>query len=140
MKKYSLSDLSLMSGLTTRTLRNYLALGILNGTKEGNKWFFSEENCYDFFSNNMVKHSIEAKGFGLITDSFNYQKKDKICSIINIKVAEFFKFNKLMQEELKEYTNFNYKMDKYLDNIRIIFSADINQTIKFIGFIRDNFY
>ena len=34
MEKYNLNDLAMMTGFTTRTLRNYLNQGLLEGEKE----------------------------------------------------------------------------------------------------------
>lgn len=43
MKKdrYTISEIAKMSGLTTRTIRNYLADGQVHGEKRDGKWEFS---------------------------------------------------------------------------------------------------
>ena len=47
MENYTINDIAMMTGLTTRTIRNYIKLGILNGEKEDGVWRFSAEDCYD---------------------------------------------------------------------------------------------
>ena len=39
-RKYTLNDLALMTGLTTRTLRNYLVQGFLHGEKRDRLLYF----------------------------------------------------------------------------------------------------
>jgi len=50
-KYYTLNDLALMTGLTTRTLRNYLKMGILKGERIDGIWNFTEEEIAEFFDN-----------------------------------------------------------------------------------------
>ena len=45
---YTLKDLSMICGLTDRTLRNYLKLGILTGEKQAGTWCFTEEHLDAF--------------------------------------------------------------------------------------------
>ena len=49
-KSYSINDLALMSGFTTRTLRSYLEKGLLKGEKKDGAWSFSPEEVDRFFS------------------------------------------------------------------------------------------
>ena len=46
--KYDLNDLALMTGFTTRTLRNYLTQGLLEGEKENGVWQFTPEQLDRF--------------------------------------------------------------------------------------------
>ena len=58
---YTIDELPLMSGFTTRTLRNYIKADILHGNKEGGIWQFSEENVNDFLNHPSVGPGIESK-------------------------------------------------------------------------------
>lgn len=49
-RKYTLNDLALMTGLTTRTLRNYLVQGFLRGEKTNGVWQFADADLDRFFS------------------------------------------------------------------------------------------
>ena len=50
---YSLKDLSTMTMLSDRTLRNYLDAGILQGKKENGAWVFTSEQIELFLQNDM---------------------------------------------------------------------------------------
>ncbi|MBQ9459539.1 MAG: helix-turn-helix domain-containing protein [Oscillospiraceae bacterium] len=65
---YSLNDLAVMTGLTTRTLRNYIKRGILNGEKIGGDWRFSESEFEAFASNPYVRRSLRARRSGDVLD------------------------------------------------------------------------
>ena len=46
-KQYTLNEVAVMSGLTTRTLRNYMKMGILKGKMLEGIWKFGEEEIGD---------------------------------------------------------------------------------------------
>jgi len=58
---YSIKDLSMISGLTDRTLRNCLKIGILVGEKSEGVWQFSDEQIGESLDNNYVKAAIKTK-------------------------------------------------------------------------------
>ncbi|MDY4307571.1 helix-turn-helix domain-containing protein [Enterococcus mundtii] len=45
---YSVNEVAEILGVTTRSVRNYLREGKLQGIKVGGKWKFSEENLSEF--------------------------------------------------------------------------------------------
>ncbi len=49
-KLYTVEDVAQMTGLTSRTIRNYLADGRLTGRKVGAQWRFTEENIAAIFT------------------------------------------------------------------------------------------
>ena len=88
-KKYSLEDVGMMSNLTTRTLRNYIKRGLLQGEKLEGVWRFDERQIEAFFKEPFVKQSIGVKKLGIILDYLVEQKREEIrvCSIYNIPVS-----------------------------------------------------
>lgn len=99
-KYYTINELAMMTGLTTRTLRNYLKLNILCGEKVDGSWMFTEEDVSEFLSNPMVKPSVQAKKNAIIYDFLaeDRKKNNEICIIIDAcanedeakEIAEFF--------------------------------------------------
>ncbi|MBR0137375.1 MAG: helix-turn-helix domain-containing protein [Erysipelotrichaceae bacterium] len=85
-KTYTINDLALMSGFTTRTLRNYLAQGILKGTKENGTWQFSEKEVYDFFAEPYVIEGLKIKHSSIVFDFLAEGKKkdSRTCVILDI--------------------------------------------------------
>ena len=84
--KYSLNDLALMTGFTTRTLRSYLTQGILTGTKENGKWLFSAEDLDRFFNDPFVKEGLRIKRSSAVFDFLADQNKKEArsCVILDI--------------------------------------------------------
>lgn len=95
---YNLKDLSLITGLTERTLRNYLNAGILLGEKRDGVWRFTEEQIGAFLMNPYVKPAVKAKRNAILYDYMrsDFNEKNTACVILRLKeesskmVAEFF--------------------------------------------------
>ncbi len=52
-KLYTVEDIARMTYFTSRTIRNYLKDGILQGRKIGGQWRFTMENIKQLFSNSV---------------------------------------------------------------------------------------
>ena len=84
--KYSLNDLALMTGFTTRTLRNYLNQGLLNGEKTNGMWQFTAEEVERFFREPFVKEGLRIKRSSTVFDFLadRSKKKERSCVILDI--------------------------------------------------------
>ncbi len=97
---YTIEQLSLLTGLTTRTLRNYLKRGMLQGSKETGFWQFSDEQVSAFILHPSVYPSIQAKQHAMIYDFLaeQNQTESELCMLLNrtlgkteaAEMAEFF--------------------------------------------------
>ncbi len=89
-KYYTLNDLALMTGLTTRTLRNYLKMGVLKGERMEGVWKFTEEDVAEFFDNPYVISGVQAKNRAVVFDFLAENKKqtNEICTIIDLCVDQ----------------------------------------------------
>ena len=94
---YTLKDLTMITGLTERTLRNYLKLGILDGEKRDGVWCFGVEQIEELMQNETVRSAMHAKRQALVFDFLNATKKkeNSICVILD-----------LPQEDAKEVGRF----------------------------------
>lgn len=118
-KYYTLNEVALMTGLTTRTLRNYLKMDVLKGEKTDGIWKFSEGEFAEFISNPYVKPSLQAKSKAIVFDFLNepVKQQNEICTIIDLhidpdesdEVSEFFcnERNKRPNEKI----NFSFERD-----------------------------
>lgn len=90
MENYTINEVAMMTGLTTRTLRNYIKLGILKGEKMDGIWKFSAEDISEFISNPAVKPSIQAKNKSLVFDflALDSKKTNEICTILDLYVEK----------------------------------------------------
>lgn len=95
---YNLKDLSMITGLTDRTLRNYLNDGILHGEKQNGVWGFTEEQIGAFLEDPYVRPAIQAKRNAVLYDYLRSDLSDKntACVVLRLReesslsVAEFF--------------------------------------------------
>ncbi len=85
-RKYNLNDLALMTGFTTRTLRNYLNQGLLNGEKTDGMWRFSAEEIDRFFREPFVKEGLRIKRSGIVFDFMadRNKKQARSCVILDV--------------------------------------------------------
>lgn len=85
-KTYTINELALISGLTTRTLRNYLNTGLLNGNKSGGSWKFNKTQIHEFLSHPSVKPSILTKNKAIVDDFLlqRDKKRNEICAVIDL--------------------------------------------------------
>ena len=58
---YNMNQVAMITGLTTRTLRNHLKQGLLKGEKIEGNWSFSEEELDEYFTEPSVRQAILAK-------------------------------------------------------------------------------
>ena len=116
-KYYTLNEVALMSGLTTRTLRNHITMGVLKGEKNDGVWRFSVEELEEFFQNPYVKPSIKAKKKSIVFDFLKQNKKqtNEMCTIIDI--------NANLTNAQKISTLFCEQISK-LDGVNIQFSSE----------------
>ncbi len=99
-KTYDLNEVATMSGLSTRTLRNYLNQGFLKGDKTDGTWRFTVEDIERFFAEPFVKESLRIKRTAAVFDFLADRKKEteQTCVILDIpsslkkgnEIAEFF--------------------------------------------------
>lgn len=86
---YTINDIALMSGLTTRTIRSCIRMNILCGEKLNGTWHFTAEEVINFFKNPCVSPSTQAKRNSIVNDFMqNKSKKEsQICVVIDLPEA-----------------------------------------------------
>ena len=82
---YTLEQLSLITGLTTRTLRSYLKSGILKGSKDTGSWQFTEQQAFEFVHHPSVRPSIRAKHHAIVYDFLagQDQSENEMCILLD---------------------------------------------------------
>jgi len=87
--RYNLNQLALISGLTTRTLRNYLRQGALRGEKLDGVWQFDEEDLDAFFADHAAQKAMTAHRHALVWDFLAdaYKKTNRACVILDLPVS-----------------------------------------------------
>ena len=85
-KDYTINEVATMTGLTTRTLRTYIQMGVLNGEKRGGVWRFSAEDVSALITNPYVRPSIQAKSKAVVFDFLadTEKKTNELCVILDL--------------------------------------------------------
>ena len=87
-KLYTVEDIAKMTSFTSRTIRNYLKDGSLQGQKIGGQWRFSMENIKRLFNNRNFTNDISSKNQQQILDfvdgaNTDIQGKIQVCTIVD---------------------------------------------------------
>ncbi len=125
-KQYTINEVAIMSGLTTRTLRNYMKMNILNGEMVEGVWKFTEEDIADFFQNPYVKPSIQAKNKAIVFDFLaqNEKRISEMCTILDVcvekdeaeEIAAFF----CKEVNKRNAGNLKFSFEKNGSHVRVI--------------------
>lgn len=87
---YTIQDIAGMTGLNERTIRSYLADGLLKGEKTDGAWRFTAEQFGDFLRQDMVRASVQAKVNAVVYDFLitDRRKESAACLILDQPSAE----------------------------------------------------
>ncbi len=128
--RYTLNDLAMMTGLTTRTLRNYLNQSFLEGKKVNGIWQFTAEDLDRFFQDPFVKEGLRIKRSSAVFDfmaGWN-AKEERSCVILDIP-ASMTKGNEISAffcDRMKQAVDvhFSYGWDRGLCRVILVGAAD----------------
>ena len=87
-KLYTIEDIAKMTGFTSRTIRNYLKDGSLQGRKIGGQWRFTMENIKQLFSNSIFLGDMSRKNRQQVLKfisgtNVDIQNKIQVCTIVD---------------------------------------------------------
>ncbi len=87
---YNLNQLAAITAFTTRTLRNYLKQGVLQGEKIDGSWRFTEEEVAAFVDHSAVRQSLSAKQNAVVYDFLAdaFKKTNRICTVLDFPVPD----------------------------------------------------
>lgn len=87
---YTINDIAQMTGLSTRTVRNYINSEVLKGEKIDGVWQFTAQEYSDFIGDRNVMPSIKAKKNAIIYDFLLDEKKkqEEVCIILDIPASD----------------------------------------------------
>ena len=103
---YTIEDVAVMTGLSTRTVRNYLSSGQLEGEMADGAWRFTAEQFGAFLGQDMVRQSVQAKANGRVYDFLTAKKrKESAACLIWDWPAEDGQEEERLRERLMEAVN-----------------------------------
>ena len=83
---FTINDIALMTGLTDRTLRNYIHSGILSGEKADGAWRFSPEQIDEFMTNPIVLRALHANQNAIVYDFMqdHFKSSPQVCMVLDV--------------------------------------------------------
>ena len=126
-KYYNINELAVISGFTTRSLRNYISMGHLKGEKIDGIWQFTAEEIDEFLSNPNVAPGIKSKTNAVVYDFMadTEKKTNKICSIFDFVMEddEAAELSEYFCNAMNNGVDGAIKYEKHGKNIRLIISG-----------------
>ncbi len=134
---YVIGHLVQFTGLTDRTIRNYISLGILEGEKINGLWHFTPEQVEAFVRHPAVRPSILAKRNAVVYDFLINNKKERhqSCIILDLpgedekNVAEFF----CDAIGKGDFHDFRFSFDCLEGVPRVILKGETKQVLELVG-------
>ncbi|MBR3402877.1 MAG: MerR family transcriptional regulator [Parasporobacterium sp.] len=125
---YSINDVAMITGLSTRTIRNYISLGFLSGEKVNGAWSFTDKQIEGFTQDKAVKPSIKAKKNAIVFDFLGTKpsKQDKMCTILDLTCQESLSASVFFCKkisEMKPVSELHFASEPSGTGVRLILSG-----------------
>jgi len=138
---YTIAHIVQFTGLTDRTIRNYITSGILVGEKINGTWQFTPEQVDNFIRHPSVRPSIISKKNALIYDFLWDTKKtaNEICIILDLpnknekEISEFF-CNAISNGS---FHNIHFSYDSLNELPRVIIKGDCEDVLTLVNRYND---
>ncbi len=138
-KFYTIAELAKGTGLTDRTIRNYIRSGKLKGEIVDGEWHFSQDAVTELFLEKGIMAKVRQKRHAIVYDFIanNRKKKNEVCIIIDL-YDDAEKVNADTDFMLGEMNSGNYQHLVYSAEIsqnygRIILSGDAENVMKLVN-------
>ena len=130
---YTINHIVLFTGLTDRTIRNYISMGVLQGEKINGMWHFSPEQVEEFVRHPSVRPSILAKNNALIYDFLleTRKKSEECCIILDLpgkdkkEAMEYFCYT----ISNGDFHNIKFSFDGVDSTARVILKGDTREVL-----------
>ena len=130
---YNLKEVMGMFKMGERTLRRYLKEGILEGSKIGGVWRFSEKQIEDFLQVNDQLSKVKRETSRLVNDFINMpnpkKSKTTACVLIDLFIDDYKdkieQVKKLVYEKCNSNSNISMNFLKDDQNYRFFLSGDL---------------
>ncbi|SCG82573.1 hypothetical protein DW1_0966 [Proteiniborus sp. DW1] len=110
-KLYTVDDIAMMTGLTSRTIRNYLKDGKLKGKKIGAQWRFTEEDISALFTDKSFENEVTVSKNKMVIDFLEAKEQSKvsICSIVDYPCRDRKVVENICQEMIEQVNSYKNK-------------------------------
>lgn len=145
-KLYTVDDIAKMTGLTSRTIRNYIKDGRLRGKKIGVQWRFTKENIKELFEDKEFTDSVEEAKNQIVIDYINRKEIEDIstCTLVdhpcsNEREAEILcnRILEIVNEYKKDgFVQFSYQYFEEYKKARFIITGEVECVQKVLTAIK----
>ena len=135
---YTINHVTLFTGLTDRTIRNYIGMGLLEGEKINGLWHFTPEQVEAFVRHPAVRPSIRTKNNTIVYDFLldTGNKEPFACVILDLpgcdpkETAEFFSYAINSGKELRDL---RFSFDSVCETPRVILKGPTKQILDLVN-------
>ncbi len=136
---FNIDDVAQITQFSTRTIRSYIADGVLVGDKSSGSWQFTAEQVVAFQQNKAVLQTIRSKKnaivYGFMLDE--PQDDDKMCVVLDLPSdkenhASTF-FCKYLADFQPENVEIRFSSDKLGSGTRVILSGADSDVMKMLN-------
>lgn len=129
---FNIDDMALITGLSTRTIRSYIADGFLDGDKSSGAWRFTAEQVYAFLQNKAVQPALRCKKNTIVSDFMGaphkkQEKQDMMCVVLDLPSDQAGRASLLLCKymcALEAKTELRFASDRLGGTFRIILSGN----------------
>ncbi len=134
---YTIGHIVQFTGLTDRTIRTYISMGLLQGEKINGLWHFTEDQEDAFMRHPSVRPSIMAKRNAVIYDFLLDEKKKepRSCMILDFPCGEEKALTEYFCRAITdgEFRDFRFTLDSNDDMTRVILRGHTQELLKLVN-------
>ena len=134
---YTIAQITLMTGLTDRTIRNYISSGFLEGDKTDGVWRFTPEQVEAFMLHPAVRPSILAKYNALVYDFLTEDKRqqNEACIILDLPGRSGREISDYFCNAIKNGTfeNIRFTFNSVKRTPRVILQGNADDVLKLVN-------
>ncbi len=127
---YTINEVAIMSGFTTRSLRMFIQQGFLEGEKIDGKWCFTAEQVNSFLTNPNISAGIKIKNNAVVYDFLADFKKpeNQACVVLDLHISSEAEYSEISSYfcnamSAPDVSNCKMKLEKHESNARLILSG-----------------
>lgn len=117
MEHFTINDLALITGLSTRSLRSYISQGLLKGTMINRRWCFTNDNVEEFLNQPFIKEGQRIKFRAFVVEQIDGINPHNETMLLHEMPGAVEEIDKKIQTLLTKLSTINqpYQMKYYYD-------------------------
>ena len=136
---FTIDDLTLITGLSSRSIRTYISEGFISGDKSSGSWKFTSEQVDAFLQNQYIQPVLHSKRNAIVYDFLGAKPsgRDKMCVILDIssdkRISASQIFCRLMSDYRSPEVELHFASEPLEKGLRVILSgsdADVTNLLK----------